>query len=237
MRFSETILNWLYPAHCPVCHRILENQSRFICPECEGIWRPVQEPRCKKCGKPLEREEAELCQDCISHPHLYEAGAGIFFYDSRKKASLMKYKYGGRRDYGRFYAQACCVYGREYIQRWGIQGIIPIPMYRYKERMRGFNQAAFVAELIGAELDLPVYRESLVKLYRTESQKKLDAAGRRKNLQGAFQGSPGQWGLHRILLVDDVYTTGSTVDAAALEILRHGVEKVYFLTVFIGKGF
>lgn len=237
MKTLETMLNWIYPAHCPVCHKILQNQSRFVCPECEGIWKPVSEPRCRKCGKPLEREEAELCQDCAAHPHLYEAGAGIFSYDSKKKASLMKYKYEGRRDYSRFYARACCAYGREYIQRWGIQGIIPVPMHRRKERMRGFNQAALIADLIGAELGILVYKDCLRKLCRTESQKKLDAAARRKNLQNAFQGIPGQWEIQRILLVDDVYTTGSTVDAAAAEILRHGVEKVYFLTVFIGKGF
>lgn len=237
MNLPETLLNWIYPRHCPFCGRILKDQSSLICRECAEEIRPVGEPRCRKCGKPLEQQEQEYCADCRKQPHYYEEGIGIFFYDKKMKDSLMKYKYGGRQEYSRFYSHACAVCGEAYIRRWGIQGIIPVPMHKKKERMWGFNQAALLAEQIGQSLKIPVYESCLKKTAETAAQKTLGARERRRNLQGAFRGTEGNWGLERVLLVDDVYTTGSTIDAAAEEILRHGVKSVYFLTVFIGKGF
>lgn len=237
MKTGDRIVSWFYPRHCPVCHRILKNQDAWICPACAESLRPIGEPRCKKCGKALEKEEAEYCQDCQRTRHVYEQGIGIFTYDERMKDSLMKWKYGGRRDYGEFYGRAAAFYGQGYVKQWGIQGIIPVPLHKRKERQRGFNQAAMVAEIMGQKWNIPVYEGCLRKVTQTEAQKKLGAAQRRLNLKGSFAGTPGEWGLRRVLLVDDVYTTGSTIDAAAKEILCHGVEKIYYISIFVGKGF
>lgn len=237
MKGSNQILNWFYPRHCPICHKILKDQSGLLCPACLDGLKPVGEPRCKKCGKPLEEEEREYCADCSHSHHAYEEGIGIFFYDKRMKESLMKFKYYGRREYGEFYGQAAAVYGRPYVKKWDIQGIIPIPLHRRKQRERGFNQAEYLADILGREWGIPVYSNCLKKVHNTKSQKKLGSRERKRNLQGAFQGVPGNWGIRRVLLVDDVYTTGSTMDAAAAEIRAHGVEKIFFLTIFVGKGF
>ena len=101
--------------------------------------------------------------------------------------------------------------------------------------MRGFNQAEELAEELGKNLHIPVATEILVKVRETRSQKKLSAEERKQNLQGAFQAKQSVKGL-TILLADDVYTTGSTMDTLACALLKKGASHVFFLTVCIGRN-
>lgn len=228
----NSFLNMLYPRCCPLCHRILRDQSRLICPECEQNLKPVSGPRCFKCGRPVGREE-EYCRDCSTHTRRFAQGRGIFLYDDRMKASLMKYKYYGCREYGDFYAKAMCAFAAGELKRWRPQLIVPVPLHRKKERMRGFNQAAYLAERISEDTGIPADCTLVCKTRNTKSQKKLNANQRRRNLKEAFHVCRRVEGL-RILVIDDVYTTGSTVDAMAECLLEAGAGEVFFLTVCIG---
>ena len=147
----------------------------------------------------------------------------------------MKYKYFGRREYGRFYAKAMCLYAGKELERWKPDIIVPVPLHWKKQRMRGFNQAAFLAEEISKLTGIPADAALVKKTKKTRSQKKLDAAQRRKNLKEAFQVSKEVKG-KKILVVDDVYTTGSTMDAMASCLLEKGACKVWFLTLCIGRN-
>lgn len=226
-------LNILYPRCCPVCHEVLRNQDRLICERCERQLRPIGEPRCFKCGKPVGEEE-EYCSDCLQNPHVFDRGRGIFVYDERMRRSLVRYKYYGCREYGDFYSRAMCLYARNELALWKPDLIVPVPVHKTKERARGFNQAAYLAERIsgftGIGADLTLVR----KVCKTKSQKKLTARQRQENLKKAFWAERRIPGL-RILVVDDVYTTGSTMDAMAECLRQNGAERVYFLTVCIGK--
>ncbi|WP_373214345.1 double zinc ribbon domain-containing protein [Ruminococcus sp. 5_1_39BFAA] len=224
----------LYPRRCPLCHQILKDPSRLICPACAKEIRPISEPRCFKCGKPVKEEE-EYCVDCRIHPGAFRQGKGIFLYDSRMKDSLMKYKYYGRREYGRFFARAMYIYGKKDLERWKPDLLIPVPLYWRKQRMRGFNQAAYLAEQLSGYTGIPADCSLVKKVRQTKSQKKLDAAGRRKNLQAAFRVRERVDG-RRILVVDDVYTTGSTMDAMASCLLENGAEEIFFLTLCMGQS-
>lgn len=228
----NSILNMIYPRCCPLCHKVLKDQSRLICPECEATVKPISGPCCFKCGRPVGRDE-EYCRECATHPRSFTQGRGIFLYNDKMKASLIKYKYYGCREYGDFYAKAMCVFARHELTRWNPQLIIPVPLHRKKQRMRGFNQAAYLAQRISGYTGIPVDLNLIIKTKNTKSQKKLNAAERRRNLKEAFQ-VQGQVRCKRILVIDDVYTTGSTVDAMAECLLEAGAEKVYFLTVCIG---
>ena len=137
---SGSLLNLIYPRRCPLCHQVMKEQRRLICPECEKDLHPITGPRCYHCGKPIKEGE-EYCADCRSHPGAFTAGKGIFLYDDRMKASMMKYKYSGCREYGRFFGRAMCVYGEDSIRRWSPDLIVPVPMTAAKLRQRGFNQA------------------------------------------------------------------------------------------------
>lgn len=189
-----------------------------------------------KCGKPLEDCEAEFCGDCRRQHHEFCQGRGIFLYDKKMKASVMKYKDGGRREYGKFYGQAMLKYGERELKRWKPQAVLAVPIHPRKRRMRGFDQAGLLAEIVAEGLGIPCRSGYLKKKKTTAPQKGLSAVQRKRNLIGSFEGAQGDWGLQRILLVDDVYTTGSTIDAVSLTAKYHGVKEVYFMTLCIGRG-
>lgn len=185
----------------------------------------------------MEREEAEYCPDCSGKTHEYEKGRACFEYDSRMRASISRFKYHNRREYADFYSEEMLkVLGRE-IRSWKVDMLVPIPLHKSRMRKRGFNQAELVADRIGDRMGIPVRTDILRRVKKTKPQKELDDTGRRGNLKNAFQACEKQAEGKCILLVDDIYTTGSTIDAAAAELKRQGAEKVYFLSICIGRGF
>ena len=112
---------------------------------------------------------------------------------------------------------------------------MPVPIHKSKERLRGFNQAAYLAERLGCYTGIPVDTDLVQKVVKTKSQKKLNAMQRRKNLEKAFLVTKNIRGKD-ILVIDDVYTTGSTIDAMAGCLRKRGAKNIYFLTVCIGRA-
>lgn len=185
-----------------------------------------------KCGKPVGEHE-EYCRECREKPRAFTQGKGIFQYDAGWKLSLEKYKYYGCREYGDFYAQAMYLFSKKELSVWKPDLIVAVPLSRKKQRVRGFNQSLYLAERLGEKTGIPVDGDLVFKVRDTKSQKKLDASARRKNLKGAF-GVKRRVDGKRILVIDDVYTTGSTMEEMASCLRRNGAEKVYFLTVCTG---
>lgn len=178
-------------------------------------------------------EEEEYCPDCAAGHREFDQGRGIFLYDNKMKASLMKYKYFGSREYGQFYAKAMYTFAGKTIAKWKPDVLISVPLHPKKLRKRGFNQAGYLAKLLSGYTGIPFEEHLVRKTRETRAQKKLDAGARRKNLQDAFEASDRVKGL-TLLVIDDVYTTGSTMDAMAGCLKKKGADKVYFLTVCIG---
>ena len=228
-QIKEKFLNILYPPRCPACNGILESGSRTICPECEKTFHPVTEDYCLKCGKPVGETE-EYCEECLRKDRKFTRGRGVFLYNAQMKQSLLRYKYYGSREYGKYYAEAICRYAGTDIRNWRPDVIVPVPLHKRKKRMRGFNQAADLACRTGEILQIPVSENIVVKAKETRSQKKLDAEERKRNLQDAFRTVCPVNGL-RILVMDDVYTTGSTVEAMAECLLESGASDVFFVTL------
>ena len=147
----------------------------------------------------------------------------------------MKYKYFGCREYGKFYGKAMYIYAGDAIRRWKPDVIVPVPLHWRKLRRRGFNQAEMLARELSKYTGISTDVTLVKKKKATKSQKKLNADQRRKNLQEAFQitGNPAG---KCILLVDDVYTTGSTMDVISNALLENGATNIFFITVCIGSN-
>ena len=195
------------------------------------------EPLCKKCGKPLSTAEAEYCPDCGRKKHLYVRGRAALEYDSVMRESIGRFKYKKRREYGDFYVQELLRACGEAVRSWNPDLLIPIPLHKSRRRKRGFNQAELIARGLGKELGIPVSADSLLRTKKTSPQKELNDQERKSNLKNAFQLAKDNVKFKKILLIDDIYTTGSTIDAAASVLLDHGAEKVYFLCISIGRGY
>lgn len=222
----------LYPRRCPLCGDI----SDGICSQCLPGLKPVRQPRCFRCGKPLEQEEEEYCMDCRKGTHLFCQGRGVLVYEGDVKEAVHRIKYGNKREYLDVFAALMVQELENDIRRWDPEVLVPIPMYPRKKRVRGFNQAEILADRLGGFLGLPVDAGWMKKVKDTREQKELTNTLRKQNLKGAFAAEDSAKGYRRVLLVDDVYTTGSTMDAAAEALLRRGVEEVYWITICVGRG-
>lgn len=189
------------------------------------------------CGKPIRYEEQEFCYDCSRNEYAFDGGRSLWLHKEPVNQSVYRFKYKNRRIYAEVFAKEMANQFIMQIKRWGIEVLIPIPLSKRKQRVRGYNQAAWLAAQLGEYLDVPVEEKTLIRRWDTTPQKKLSNKGRKRNLQGVFCVKPGWKSKKSVLLVDDIYTTGSTLHEAAKELKKSGVSHVYFLTISIGQGF
>lgn len=235
------LMRIFYPKRCPVCEGVLpdipEEGSRNVCMECNKKLRYITSPRCYICGKQLYNESAEYCTDCKNKKHFFKRGVGVFGYDEKIKYSLYRFKYSNRREYAQFYGEVIASRYGYLIRRWKPDVIIPIPLYRIKYWQRGYNQAELIANELGQRLEIPVDAGLLLRNRKTKPMKELNDEERVKNLQNAFKLSENIVKYNKILLVDDIYTTGATIDACAQVLLEKGAQEVYYASVCIGNGF
>ena len=233
---KQTILDILFPRRCPVCGEITEPAGSLICPSCFRELSFVKSPTCKKCGKEIADGTMEYCEDCLSHRHAFEYGVALLNYDETARTSMVQIKYKNKREYLDFYGEALAVRFEEQFRRMQVDAIVPVPVHRSRRRRRGFNQAELLAGIVGERLGIPVADKALVRTKRTLPQKELSAMDRLKNLSGAFQAGEVPAELRSVLLVDDIYTTGSTIEACSRALKKAGVEQVYFAVICMTGG-
>jgi ComF family protein len=232
---GREVLQILYPAHCPICHGIAPYHEA-ICPECRKKLPYIRGKRCRLCGKPVEDSEI-YCDDCQKIRHFYQEGMGIFLYDDVMRETMSYLKYKHRKEYGRILGELVYEAAREKIRIWNPQAIIPVPMHKSKMETRGYNQAEEIARPIAERFGVPLCTDLLFRREKTAAMKDLSAVERRDNMRHAFAVSDKNAVPKRILLVDDIYTTGATIDACAEALRAAGAGQITFLTVCIGMGF
>ena len=230
------LLNVLYPPRCPVCETILLPSEHFVCVRCKASLPYVREPFCMCCGKPLAHQENQLCTDCETHPHLFEEGRAVFLYEKGVRLSVNRLKFLNRREYIPFYGECLYQLFLEMEPCWRAQCLVPVPMHPKKRAARGFDQACLLARSLSERCRLPLDENLLVRTRFTQSSKKLSRSERRKNLRGVFAVRPEADIPSSVILIDDIYTTGATMDEAACALRLSGVEQVFFLTLCIGRG-
>lgn len=182
----------------------------------------------------MQEGEKEYCRDCSMHPHFYKKGRALSQYRGMEQ-SLYRFKYAGRKEYARFYAAEIKKRMSGEISQWGGEVLVPIPIHPKRKQKRGYNQALELAKELGKQLGMPVEQELLVRVKNTRPQKELDPSKRQNNLKNAFKINVNDVKWKSIILVDDIYTTGSTMDACARLLQAAGVENIYCITVAIGN--
>ena len=233
---KEIILDMVYPRTCPFCGKIPKEKGA-VCKQCKMGLPYIQGARCMKCSKPIMDMEDEYCYDCKSKNHSYVSGKALWIYDDTMRASISRYKYQGRLEYADVYSEEIAKYYGEWIKLHG-DVLIPVPLYKKKRRVRGFNQAETLAERLGQKLQIPVGSNWLCRRKDTLPQKELSDVERKKNLTEAFEVNKESFLMvKKVILVDDIYTTGSTIEACARVLYDAGVKEVYFISLCIGKGF
>lgn len=234
-KWFHIMLNLVYPRHCPVCDDIIEYSGGFTCKKCIHKIKYIKEPSCMKCGKPLYEAEVDYCYDCAVKKHYYIKGAAVFEYHSMA-ASIYRFKYSGRQEYADFYAKNIVQRLGNQIKRWNPDALIPVPIHSAKMSARGYNQAEVIARKLERETGIPVKSNIVKRCKKTLPQKNLDDAQRQINLKRAFKIYRNDVKLDTIVIIDDIYTTGSTVNAMARELHKAGIKNIYYIALAIGKG-
>lgn len=231
---ASELTSLLFPLRCPVCDGIVPQRGEKICLECLGRFQLVVPPWCMRCGKKLSGE-GEYCADCRRRAHEFVRGRALYEYGSAA-GSIYRFKYGGRREYADFYGEQAALYLGDFVRSVKPDALIPIPLHKKRRAARGYNQAELLARAAGARLGVPVSADFLVREKNTVPLKYENPEERQNNLKKAFNILKNDVELKRVILIDDIYTTGSTMDEAARTLKGAGVEQVYFIALACGAG-
>ncbi len=235
----ESILDIIYPmdVRCVICDiRRDDILSHGVCPSCQDRLPFIEPPVCPKCGKMMLADDT-LCSDCQQITHFFYKGISIFEYSTEVKRLIHRYKYGGER----FLSIPMIHWMSEGLikYQWDFDLIVPVPLHPTRQRERGFNQASLLARGLSQNTGVPLADRSLVRIKNTPHQARLSREIRHQNLIGAFKIRDKSSTIFQgktVLLVDDVYTTGNTVDQCTRVLLEGGAEKVYVITLASGAN-
>jgi ComF family protein len=208
----------LLPAACVLCG--VEAVGVLLCRRCQPLL-PVHASACARCALPLPAP-APRCGECLGRAPAFDAALAAFRYEAPLDRLVQKFKYSE----GLAVVRALAPWLAERVRAAGSRpdALLPIPLHRTRLRQRGYNQALVLARELARLLGLPVLCDGLERIRATATQAGLEADERRRNVRGAFVARP-HLPAH-IALIDDVMTTGSTLDAAAQALKLAGVSRV-----------
>jgi ComF family protein len=225
----------LFPSLCLSCGQILTKRKRHsFCADCYSGIRFITAPLCPVCGIPYPAEESpdHTCGDCLLKKRNIGAARSLGVYESVLLDAIHSFKYGGNLTLGEKLGRLMADHDYPSFQIGDYTLIVPVPLHLRRLRQRGFNQSVVLAREIATRHGIAMEFCALKRIVDTESQAGLKKEERRANIRKAFSiPEPGRVSGKHVLLVDDVYTTGSTLGECARTLLKGGAESVGALTL------
>lgn len=241
MGVLEKVLEMIFPSniYCISCGSIIDNSRDYaLCDSCMESFHWVGEKTCSKCGKILQDNYRHaLCHDCRTFERQFDKGFTCVQYGLLERGLLMDYKYRGKSYIGRKLGDI--MYDRMSIEDVEADLIVPVPMFSRNQNKRGYNQAEVMAKRFASRRGMVCASELLERTKETVPMKGLGSLERYENLKNAFAVSgKNQYTItgKRILLIDDIFTTGSTLDACSSVLKEAGAAEVYVLTFACGAN-
>ncbi|OGO01760.1 MAG: hypothetical protein A2Y72_00525 [Chloroflexi bacterium RBG_13_53_26] len=223
-RLSGALLDLLFPQRCINCQR----EGQLLCSTCSGAAPRLRPLICQHCGMPWS--SSSLCNACRSHPLKLDGLRSVFYFEGIIRQSIHLLKY----DNLRALAVPLATLMREYLDTAALPGeiLVPVPLHKRRIKERGYNQSALLARQLGRQVNLFVWENSLVRLRDTPPQARTTSAEeRRRNVAGAFVCADLRLRGKKVILIDDVATTGATINAAAEALWKVGASSVWALTL------
>jgi ComF family protein len=218
----RSVLDFALPARCGGCGTIVDEVDSF----CASCWRELDflQGGCERCGLPLEGTEAETCGACLASPPRLDRIRAAVAYDDISRSIALRLKYGRKVGLARTMSR----YMRPLVGDLpGGAVLVPVPLHRTRLWSRGFNQSVIVARDLSRRTGLPVAIDALARVRRTPALKGMGMRQRRRTVGGAFRANPSvELRGRTVVLIDDVFTTGSTANACARVLKRAGAERV-----------
>jgi ComF family protein len=234
------VLDLLYPPTCLDCGAPIA-AADALCPACFGRLRPITAPYCPRLGIPFQHDLGPdaLSAEAIADPPPFERSRSAVLYNAVARAVVARMKYGDRPELAAFCARLMHRAGYEL---WGDDAVlVPVPLNRWRRLRRLYNQSTELARALSRLTGIAVEPGLVSRSRRTRQQVGLSREARHRNVAGAFRAHPdlvARLGGRRVILVDDVITTGSTVGAATRALLKAGADKVdviSFARVVVGQ--
>jgi ComF family protein len=218
------LLDLFFPKRCAGCGR----EGAFLCGQCIALLEPLEPPWCATCGLPLP--QGAPCRSCQETPLSLEGIRSLYAYQHPLREALLQFKYHGVRAVG---AELAVVLAR-YVTAYALPAdlLVPVPLFSDRRRQRGYNQAEVLAEELSRRAPLPCVPKALRRVRHTPPQARLASRAERfANVAGAFAADQHTVLGKRVLLIDDVCTTGATLSACGAALRTAGAATVWGLTV------
>jgi ComF family protein len=246
---GDALVSVLFPADCRICEGLLTRASRVpICGECLAAFRTLPQRVCELCGWPLEApfaaararcgpadgqaQESLACTICPGRTFAFDRARSYAAYDGAVVRAIVMLKFERIEPLGAWFADRLWETVKRDGKALAADIVVPVPLHRQRERERGYNQADLVARPLARRLGLPYRAVLLVRTRPRPDKQVLSLSERWESVRGAFATRPGsQVDNLRVLLVDDVMTTGATLDACARALREAGAKSVIGLTV------
>ncbi len=235
---SNTFLGFLYPECCQICSEASATpESGYVCDACRAGIQRIERPFCERCGLPVSGEVTGTfqCPNCHELELYFASARSVFAARGVGRDLVHRFKYHRALWFEPLFETLLREIALPEISTGQWDAILPVPLHALKQREREFNQADRLARLLGRSTGVPVHGGALRRTQHTETQTHLTRAERNRNVRSAFEWRgewPSQW--RRVILVDDVLTTGATTNACARVLRRAGAEHVSVWTLARG---
>lgn len=237
LKYIKSFLELIYPEKniCQICDTYDKSiNDKYICNTCFSKLERIEDPVCRICNKSLSHNpDLTICNECARDSRNFEKSKSLFSYRGTVKRIIHDYKYCNKTYYYKLFSYLLIEYMKEnrYIN---FDYITAVPLHKIKQRNRGFNQSGLLAKQIGKYFNIP-YIDTLKRNNNTEKQSNLSKYARQKNLKNVFDIAnnkiPNLLDNADILIIDDIFTTGTTVDECSKILKQHGVNRVFVLTL------
>ncbi len=223
---NNNIREWIYylfPKRCPVCDGVI-NILRTFCDKCENTVTPISVKTCKRCGNPVK-----FCE-CKRYAYHFRGIVAPFLKEGNAEKAIYNYKFKPNIDVADYFAEYMAKYVENTFPDVVFDCVTSVPIHRSKKKLRGFSHSQLLAKRVASNLCIP-YKKLLFQKQKNLTQHSLGAADRFKNVKGAYSALKNDY--VNVLLVDDIKTTGATLDECARRLMLSGTENVYCVTAVI----
>jgi ComF family protein len=222
-RFVAYMLDGFLPRHCLWCQN---STQQFVCQPCR-LALPWLQQLCQYCAMPCPSKSCEFCK---KQPRYFSQVFALFPYEKQIKSSLRALKFQQKLIYASLFGELlCCYYQTLWLKGIRADAVLPMPLHRKRLGQRGFNQAVELSRVLARQFRIPLLVKNVIRCKKTHAQSSLNFVARQVNMQEAFtviQPLP-----KRVIIIDDVMTSGATLNSLAQVLLTAGVEKVYGIVI------
>lgn len=231
--YIDAALDLIYPSKtiCYSCGNIIKREEKYsLCPNCYNSLPFIPEHSCNKCGIPLRMiEDGPNCEECKNTFYFFHKAISVVKYEEVVKRLIYRFKYSNHT----YLSRTMGAMMANKLKAEGIKTdlIIPIPLYKNKEKERGFNQSVLLSKYISEKINIPVNTNNLIRVKNTKVMHSLSKKERVQNVKDAFK-VVDKWVIKNksILLVDDIFTTGATVNISSKLLIEAGAKLIIVLT-------